>query len=251
MSDNNIYSQDYKVNYYEIDGNRKATPSSIIQYIEDVSMGHSIQIGYGLDTLSKDNLCWIVNKWHVVMDRYPIWNEKITFDTWVCDYKRIFAKRDYRLKDNKGNVIGRMTARWIFFDYEKRKPVSILPEIKEGYGTVKYNAVEDDFKKIILPDKWDYEKKIDVRRSDIDMNLHVNNIKYLEWVNDTVPEDIYNNRELKEFEIIYNKESNLDADIVSRIKKLESNSNKKLSFIHEIYDRKKDINVASAITHWI
>lgn len=246
----NVYKQNFTVHYYEIDKDQHATPSSILQYVEDVSMGHSIKIGYGLKALLDVGLCWIVNKWHVVMDRYPKWNETITMETWVCNYQRFLAKRDYRIKDMKGNILGNITSRWIFYNYLQKKPQRILPEIINGYGRLDYNAVEDDFKKIILPENWEYEKKYNVRRSDIDTNKHVNNIKYVEWICDTIPESVYENCQLREFEIVYNHESGLDSNIISKANKLRGQSNV-YEYIHGIFDNNRNINVAGANTKWV
>ena len=51
------------------------------------------------------------------------------------------------------------------------------------------------------------EKSFDVRYSDIDTNMHVNNVKYVSWALETVPKDIVLNYELKNVKVTYEKET--------------------------------------------
>ena len=53
----------------------------------------------------------------------------------------------------------------------------------------------------------DSEKSFQVRYSDIDTNMHVNNVKYVAWALETVPKDVVLNCELKNIKVTYEKET--------------------------------------------
>ena len=51
------------------------------------------------------------------------------------------------------------------------------------------------------------EKSFQVRHSDIDTNMHVNNVKYVAWALETIPKDIVLSCELKNIKVTYIKET--------------------------------------------
>lgn len=53
--------------------------------------------------------------------------------------------------------------------------------------------------------KVDSEKRFSVRYSDIDLNLHVGNVTYLEWILETIPFDIMTNYKIDSVKIKYQK----------------------------------------------
>ena len=50
------------------------------------------------------------------------------------------------------------------------------------------------------------ERTVTVTRRDTDTNNHANNVKYLEWVMDDIPDEIYVDMRLKDIRIVYRKE---------------------------------------------
>ena len=50
------------------------------------------------------------------------------------------------------------------------------------------------------------QQRFTVTRRDTDTNGHANNVKYLEWALDDVPDEIYDGMTLKDIRVVYRKE---------------------------------------------
>ena len=80
----------------------------------------------------------------------------------------------------------------------------------------KKRALDDPFKKLPKLSKIDFEKQFKVRRSDLDINQHVNNVNYIEWAVESVPEEIYNQKTLTGLEINFRAESKYGDRVIAQ-----------------------------------
>ena len=84
-----------------------------------------------------------------------------------------------------------------------------------------------------------------VCRFDVDSNKHVNNIRYLQWVTESIPEEVTDNYYLHSIDGRFIAEAQLGDTIKSFIKKdIENNS-----FIHTIKTQDDKV-CATARTVW-
>ena len=49
----------------------------------------------------------------------------------VKKLERLYAYRDFQLKDKDGNIIAIGTSRWIFVDTDRRRPIRLTADIAE------------------------------------------------------------------------------------------------------------------------
>lgn len=243
------YSKTFEVHYYEIDKYQEATPVSILNYLEETAICHSESVGFGIGKLLEMNMGWVLNRWKVKMKRYPKWNEKIIIETWPSSFDRFYANREFKIFDEERKEIGRASSRWILLNLIKKRPLRIPVEIGEAYGIEAEKAFEFfcDFNNEVISDEgMDFY----VRRSDIDTNNHVNNTKYLEWILEVIPSGTQKNYLLKEFEILYKKETTYGNSILSNCSSIaeEDNSN---AFLHTITEKDRNLELAVAKTNWV
>ena len=66
-----------------------------------------------------------------------------------------------------------------------------------------------------IPVEGDYEKlaKYRVRNSDLDINQHVNNTKYAQWILDAVPYDLHKTLFLKSYSVNFLAETHLGEEV--------------------------------------
>ena len=210
------FRKKFQVHYYEVNNHEEANIASVLNYFQETSISHSESIGNGVPILSENNLGWVIIQWYVEVKRYPVCGEEITGETWASGFNKFYATREFKLYDESGNTIAKATSLWILMDTSKRRPIRISSELIDAYDPSDFRAIDFDFKKF---DKTEYEKvdskEFYIRRSDIDTNGHVNNVKYAEWVLETIPEKVYNEYLLENFEIIYKKETTYGSMITS------------------------------------
>lgn len=167
----------------------------------------------------------------------------------MSSYSSIKGYRENIIYDNKNNIIGTAKGLWVFFDIDRRKPIPIFNEIKEKWSYFNEHSINRNIKKKIIAvdsPQPQHTKQFRVNRYDIDSNKHVNNIRYLQWVIESIPEDIVDNYFLHEIEGHFIAEAKYGETVLSLTKKLET----KNAFAHTIKIKGSDKVCATAKTIW-
>lgn len=214
----------------------------------ETSSYHSDSLGVGVKELRMKNYGWMLNRWRVKIYRYPVVKEKIVVETWTSSFDKFYATREFKIYDVNNNEIGKATTLWIFLDINKKRPIRIPKEFNQIYNIVDERLLHDFYD--FSPD-FPIEKTIDfhVRKSDIDYNNHVNNVKYLNWILEPVPDSIESNCILSEFDILYKREVTYGKLIVSAIDKGDFTGDN-VEFLHKIMDSHNDSVNTYARTKW-
>ncbi|TGE33663.1 acyl-ACP thioesterase domain-containing protein [Desulfosporosinus sp. Sb-LF] len=214
------FRMEFEVHYHEVNPQEKATPLTILYYLEDAAISHSESVGYGVGRLRSEQRAWILNRWHLQIDQYPTYGEMVIIETWPSNFERFYATREFLIKNYREEVIGRATSLWIFMNTETKRPLRIGLEFRDAYGLDPVRAIEDPFDQLQAISKGggvsEEEQIFLVRRSDIDTNGHVNNANYLQWMLEVIPENIYQQNQLISLKIIYKKETTYGSTIRSK-----------------------------------
>lgn len=250
MDDTN-YKITFKIHYHEVNLHEQATPLTMLHYLEDTAIAHSQAVGQGIEQLKEKKQAWILNRWQLQMDLYPVLGETVTIETWSAGFERFYGSRDFLIKDSEERIIGRATSLWIFYNSERKRPLRIPPEFEEAYGVNSKRALEAS----VLESEEstpieEREQTFSVRRSDIDTNGHVNIVNYLEWMLEAVPEEVYSNKRLAALEIVYRKAATYGTDIYSKCIALNSTEDH-IICRHTIVNKGDLEELAIAKTVWV
>jgi len=191
-----IYSEEFKIRANEVDGRGKATLPAICNLLQEVAGNHALELSFDITDLKKQNLTWVLHRLHIRMYRYPQWRENITIETWPSHGDRLRAYRDYRITGNNEKELGVALSYWMIMDLGSRRPQRMpeavvqlgLPDIPHTLPIQKSRFKADD----AIEDSYE----IEVRKSDLDMNKHVNNVRYVQWMLDMLPEEPHNITEM-------------------------------------------------------
>lgn len=202
------YEKERTVHYFQIDGSRRMTPAALLSDLQEIAIDHSDSLGYTVQYNTEHHFFWSVVNWHLQLHRMPRYGEKILLQTWSDKFARFQANRSFFLFDAAGQKLLDGSSRWIFMDTEKRKPTNVPAEMIARYHTGQQPAIEGE--KFLMPKTPAgtllCSRKLVVTRRDTDTNGHANNVKYLEWVMDDIPDAIYEKRNLRDIRIVYRKE---------------------------------------------
>ncbi|WP_027419631.1 acyl-[acyl-carrier-protein] thioesterase [Crocinitomix catalasitica] len=184
----NYFDKEYELRYFEMNEFGVASPTSMLTLLEETAAEHCSSIGHSLYQLAEENKGWVLVSGMMQMDRYPKYKEKITIRTWLSDYSLIKGTRENLIYDEDKNIIGRAKGMWAFFDIEKRRPIALIDEIIEKWGSCEEVSLEANIaKKIKAVESPDYQLKFKINRFDTDIIKHLNNIRYLQWLIETIP----------------------------------------------------------------
>ena len=202
------YAEEQTINYYQVDQKGTLSPAALLSALQNAAIDHSDTLGYTLDYLAELQCGWAVINWHIMVYRMPAHRETIRLETWSNKCRKMQAERGYYLFDEKGEKIADGMSRWIYMDFAKRKPTNVPDDMIEKYGTNQPPAIEwEKFRMPPMPEgEPAAQQRFIVTRRDTDTNGHANNVKYLEWALDDVPDEIYDGMTLKDIRVVYRKE---------------------------------------------
>jgi len=184
----------------------KASNKAIIKHLVDMAGIHSNIVGYGLNDREKVGHTWILLAWKVELFRRPSYSETIRIKTWSRPMKSYYALRDFQIFDKEKKLIGIASSKWVFINNEKESLAKIPKEVADLYKSEDIQVFQDDdIGKLSEGIEGGSSLSVKVTRNMIDVNNHVNNIYYLDIVNESLPEDLYK-KEYNKFEIMYKKE---------------------------------------------
>ena len=202
----------YRVRYYELKNDWKASISSIMDYFNDIVTLQTVQVGHGVDVMSKGEYAWLLLRWEIRVDRYPDYMESVVVRTVPHSMDRYYAYRCFEIHDTSGACIVEADSQWILIDQKKRRPVRIGEEFYRRYGVDTDFHQPLSFTKIPESETADRKVYLRVRQSDLDTNGNSNNVSYVKWIIETVPREI-ENKHLQRLAIRYIHESRRDDEI--------------------------------------
>lgn len=204
MNDRHIFEQKFKIYSYQVDKETYLTIPSLFCFMQEVAWEHVNFHKAGRDYLHPLHLFWALSRVHVQINRLPKWNEEILVRTWGKKVEFLTHPRDYEFYDSEGNLLIAATSNWIILDTPEYKPREMPALDTSLYTCEDRHAIEKRAPKI---KKIDFSQKTHdfhpVLYSDLDMNQHTNNAKYLQWLFDSPDYKSFSIGNIKEIIINY------------------------------------------------
>ncbi|KAM1478822.1 hypothetical protein ACFX2I_026197 [Malus domestica] len=228
VQDGLVFRQNFSIRSYEIGADRTASIETLMNHLQETALNHVktaglLGDGFGsTPEMTVRNLIWVVTKMQVVVDRYPTWGDVVQVDTWVSASGKNGMRRDWIIQDLKtGQILTRASSVWVMMNKVTRRlskmPDAVRGEI-ESFFMNSPPVVEEDGRKLPKLD----DKTADVvlsgltpRWSDLDVNQHVNNVKYIGWILEGAPLPILESHELSSLTLEYRRECGRDSVLQS------------------------------------
>ena len=212
------YQMKMKIPFDMADINGHIKLPDVVLLSLQVSGMQSIELGVGDKTILENyNLVWIIAGYDIEVIRLPRFGEEITIETEALSYNRLFCYRRFTIYDEAGQELIHMMATFVLMDRDSRKVHAVEPEIVGPYQSEfskkllrgpKYQSLENPISK-------DYH----VRFYDLDMNGHVNNSKYLDWIFEVMGADFLTQYIPKKINLKYVKEVRPGGVITSAVER--------------------------------
>ena len=199
-----IGSFKFHVESYLCDFRGKVTLPVMGNFILQAATIHAQQRGFGYEAISKDNVAWVLSRLSIEMNDYPNHDEDLIVETWIEDVTRLFTQRCFRFNNNKGETIGYARSIWAAIDMKTRKPIDIA-SWRSDIGDYIENSITCPVEKPAKISGVDGDPIIgySVRYSDIDINRHMNSIKYMEHTINVFDLEIFRQKNIHKFEMVY------------------------------------------------
>lgn len=167
---------------------------------------HSTDRGFGMKYLNTINKTWVLSRLAIEMEDMPSQYDKFFVETWVENAMRYFTQRNFRVVGEDGRVYGYGRSVWAMIDTGSRQPTDILAihdgAISEWIEKEKSCPI-DKGGRVKMSNEPQLVRTIETYYNDVDMNGHINSVKYIEHVLDLWNLDWYRQHNIKRLEIAY------------------------------------------------
>lgn len=239
-----IFTHAYKIHSYESDFEGHAQITAFLNYMQESAWNHAEQLGVGYSYLLQKNLAWVLGRLRLQVFAWPHWGETITLHTWPSGADRLYCFRDFKFLDPAGATIAVASTSWLVVDLDKHRP-----QRTETYINLPTDGAERVFTefapKVAALEAGKNNSSVSVKTSHLDVNGHVNNVKYVEFVLDSFPIEFRKQHRLLDLKINFMNEALYGDEIL--IRTAEDGSG---GFLHSLVRPSDGVELGRVLTYW-
>ncbi len=209
-----FFTRDFRIGLSMLGQSTYISNKGFLSILQDIAEMHSASVGYGVTDIDKTNYSWALLNWKVQFINRPKYGETITIKTWSRYSTKLYSYRDFEIYDSKQNLIGIASSKWVLIDVSKGRIAKLEDEIMSLYNPEDksvFNIVEID--KIDEPSDITSTINYTIRKADIDVNNHVNNLCYVDIALEAFPGTTNEFNSCNNFEIMYKHQIRIDDEI--------------------------------------
>lgn len=213
MEKNKIGAFHFVTEPYQLDFQGRMTIPMIGSWLMRAASVHASQRGFGFSDMTERHTAWVLSRLAIEMNAYPAMGETVTLRTWVDEVGRLFTSRCFELTGDDGQPYGYARSIWAAIDLQTRRPTPLDVTGLSGFITDRSCPIEKPGK--ITPIEGHTEGiPYTVRYSDIDINGHLNSVKYMEHLLDLFDLEMFRTHTIRRFEIAYQAEGHYGMELM-------------------------------------
>ena len=224
MELNKTGKYDFVAEPFHVDFTGKLTMSVLGNHLLNCAGFHAADRGFGIATLNENHYTWVLSRLAIELDDLPRQYEPFSILTWVENVYRLFTDRNFEIIGQSGKTIGYARSIWAMIDLESRKPADLLS--LHGGGITNYICERPcpigKPGRIKIGENAE-EYRYPTKYSDIDINGHVNSIKYIEHILDLFPIETFREKQIRRFEMAYVAESYYGDTLIFKKERIGEN----------------------------
>jgi len=182
---NKVFTASYSLRAADFGLYSRLRPSSILDIFQDVAGRHAIELGCDGPALSRRNLAWVIVKLRYRVLAEAKMYQPVLVSTWPLPPGRIGYQREYRIADEQGNTIVEGSSEWVLMDISARR-ITSAGNIYPLSEYCQEKVFSDGFPRLRNFEPQGEAYSFLPPFSDFDLNGHVNNTKYANFVLDSL-----------------------------------------------------------------
>lgn len=215
--DQSIYYHTFQVSSKDCTKHKTIKLPNLLDQMQEAAWSNAIALGFSTIDLMENNITWVMNRMRIEIHRLPGHREEIKVETWPAAMDKYFTKRDFRVWAADNELLVEATSNWLVMDIDTRGLIAIPEYIKEAKFVVDRNNVAPISDKVKYDnDQTSQSRNIQVSWFDIDINDHVNNIKYYQWILDSLEGSYLEKHRLKKIDITFKHEGKYGDKFISK-----------------------------------
>ncbi len=195
-----IYQKEWKIDSLVTDCFGVLKPSAVLYFVQEMAGQHFDRMALN-PTPENKGLMWVIIRHRVQINRLPQKGETIRLETWPMPTTRVAYPRSVVAYDEHHQELFRSISLWVLMDRESR--AMVLPG-KSGIavrGILRGNELPSP--NSLMPAQCGASALRRVCFTDLDVNDHMNNARYLEWAMDLLPARFHGSHHLTDVTMCY------------------------------------------------
>ena len=200
-------SYDFKVEPQDVDFALRARLAAMCGNILNIAGHDAHRNGFGTDAVMKQNNSWVLSRMAFEFDYLPKQYDDYRIRTWIVDSGRIISVRNFAISNAAGKLFGRVTSQWCMINLDTRRPCDLTPVIESRRQYVFDEPAPCEAPRKLAAIEAESTVEHRIVYSDIDFNRHVNTLRYIEMMVDTLPIELLAEPHAMRLDLHFVKES--------------------------------------------
>ena len=184
-----VWQEVLPIRFGSIDKSDRLTLDAVFNFFQEAAICHAENLEVGREDMANTGQVWVLSRMSVLMNRRPDYRETVTVRSWPRGFEKLFAMRNFEIKDKDGNSAVAGRSGWLIVDMEKRRPLrpqTVMDRLPQNEGLETF--APGDNAAAGLEERGNLQKTAERKAlyTDVDYNGHVNNVRYIQWIEDTL-----------------------------------------------------------------
>jgi len=199
----------FEIRSYDVDQNKRLKISSLFNYMQDIAGCHAEELNIGYGALIEKNLFWVLSRVLIKLNRAPKWNETLRIVTFPKGINKLFAVRDfiYYIGEER---IGVSTSYWLLLNSQNLRPQKIESLNTQLLFDDNEHGLDVSLDKLKFDGNLSSPLERNVYYNDIDVNNHVNNARYVEFIEDYFSAELMTGKTIATIQVNYLSEAKIN-----------------------------------------
>ena len=182
----NIWEKSYSLRAGDFDKYDRIKPSSVLDLFQDAAGQHAEEIGVGFESMISRSLLWVLIKVKYRVFSQPHRYQNVKVVTWPLEPNRIIYRREFRVQDENNNILIIGSSEWVVINSKERRLVSAPDLYSFAGGFHSEHMFDDNLGRVRSFEATETPYTVNAGFCELDVNGHVNNTKYANYVLDAV-----------------------------------------------------------------
>ncbi|MBQ7780378.1 MAG: hypothetical protein IJ404_07795 [Clostridia bacterium] len=186
---NRLWQKEYYLRASDFDKFSKIKLSSVLDLFQDAAGQHAEALGVGFEAMLAHSYLWVLVRIKLQIISQPERYQKVLVKTWPLAPHRLNYRREYCIENEAGEKLIVGSSEWVIINSEKRTLVSdpdLYPFVDNFYPEMNF---EPRLMRVRDFDPTDGAYTVTPGFCELDVNNHVNNTKYANYVIDALSPD--------------------------------------------------------------
>ncbi len=238
-----IHRETFRVQALDADAGNRLSPGALARFLQEIAAASADRLGFGYEALRARHHAWVLHGLRIRIAQRPGYHQTVHVATWPRELVRLLAYREFEVTDDAGRPVALASSAWVAMNTTTRRIAR--PDAYLDRPWRPDRVLDRDPQQPPAVTAPDTERKVVVRWSDLDLNGHLNNTRFLDLALETFDDAWLLAHEPVELEMSFLAEGRRGDVLVSRRQREEG-----ASFLHSLVREEDGKELFRARTAW-